>query len=129
MVVGERGVESEGQRWEVKESQIPKTKVHRLEGFLDSTTKVRSSMSPSFTKVVNVLEVLAAVGKSVRAAEWPEGAQEYVGQATLAKHTPFLVAHSGYSDYPLVQSSQLSDRVLAMRYTGADSDEGSSVAG
>jgi hypothetical protein len=38
------------------------------------------------------------------------------------------VARSGYSDYPSVQSSQLSDRVLAAQGTDADNGEESSVA-
>ena len=73
--------------------------------------------------------MVAVVGTSTQAAAWLEDAQECVDQAVVAKHTPFLVARSGYSDYPLVQSSQLSGRVLAARCTDADNDEESSVGG
>ena len=68
-------------------------------------------------------------GRSTRAAVWWEDAQGSVDRATMAKHTPFLVAGSGYSDYPLAQSSQLPDRVLAMDCTDVDNGERSSVAG
>ena len=74
-------------------------------------------------------EVVAVVGRSTRAAVWLEGAQESVDQAKMVKHMPFLVARSGYSDYPSVRSSQLSDRALVAQYTGAGSGEESSVAG
>jgi len=69
------------------------------------------------------------VGTSTRAVAWLEGVQESVGQAVVAKHMPFLVARSEYSDYPLVQSSQLFGPVLAARCTDAGNDEESSVAG
>ena len=126
-VVGEKGVGSEGQRWEVKECQTQKTKGRRLEGFLDSTTKVHRCHHLS--KMIDVLEVVAVVGRSKRAAVLLGDVQGSVDQATVAKHTPFLVARSGYNDYPLVQSSRLSDRVLAGQYTGAGSDEKLSVGG
>ena len=69
------------------------------------------------------------VGRSTRAAVWWKGAQESVDRAKMVKHTPFLVARSGYSDYPSVRSSQLSDRALVAQDTGAGSDGESSVAG
>lgn len=52
-----------------------------------------------------------------------------MARATVVEHMSFLVARSGYSDCPLVQSSQLPDRVPAAECTDADNDEGSSVAG
>ena len=127
VVVGEKGVGSEGQRWEEKECQIPKTRGHRLEGFLDSTTKVHRSHHLS--KIIDVLEVVAVVGKSTRAAVLFGDAQESVDRATVAKHMPFLVGRSGYSDFPSVLSSQSSDRVLAGPDTGAENDEESLVGG
>jgi len=113
VVVGEKGVGNEGQRLEVKECQIPKTKVHRLEGFLD----------------LEVVVVVVVVGRSTRVAVWLEGAPESADQAALVKHRPSLVARLGCSDYPSVPSLRWSDQVLAGRYTGADNDEESSVAG
>lgn len=50
-------------------------------------------------------------------------------QATVAKHTGFLVAGSKYTDYRLVPSSQLSARVLAAQRTGVGNGEESSLAG
>jgi len=98
VVVGEKGVGNEGQRWEVKECQILKTKGRRLEGFLDSTTKVYRCHHIS--KVIDVLEVVAVGGRSTRAAALLVDAQGSVDLATVAKHMPFLVARSGYNDYP-----------------------------
>lgn len=69
------------------------------------------------------------IGTSKRAAGWLEDAQESVDQAAVVKHTPFLVARSECSDYPLARSSQLSGRDLAAGGTDADNDEESSVAG
>jgi len=66
VVVAEKGVGSEGQRWGVKECQIPKTKVRRLEGFLDSTNNVHQSHHLS--KVIDLLEVAVVVGRSTWAA-------------------------------------------------------------
>jgi len=109
-VVGVKGAGSEAQRWEAKESLSLKTKDHQLEGSL-------------------CFEVVAVVGTSTQAVAWLEDVQESVGQATVAKHTPFLVARSEYSDYPLVRSSQPFGPVLAARCTDADNDEESSVAG
>ena len=50
MVVGEKGVGSGEQTWEVKGSQTLKTKVRRPEEFLDSITKVDSSIPSSRRK-------------------------------------------------------------------------------
>ena len=66
-------------------------------------------------------------GTSIRAVVCLGHAQESVDQARVVKRTPFLVPGSGCSDYPSVQSSPLSGRVLAARYTDADNDEQSSV--
>ena len=111
----------------MKECQIPKTKGHRLEGFLDSTTKVHQRHHLS--KVMYILEVVAEADRSTPAAAWVEDAQESADQAAVVEHTPFLVARLGYNDYPLVRPSQSSDRVLAGRYTDVDNDVGSLVAG
>lgn len=81
------------------------------------------------SKIVNIPGVVAVAGTSTRVVVWLEAAQESVGRATVAKHTPSLVAHSGYNEYPLAQSSQLSGRALAAQCTGADNDEESLVAG
>ena len=126
VVVGEKGVGNEGQRWGVKECRIPRTKGHRLEGFLYSTTKVHRCHH--FSKVIHVL-VVAVVGRSTRAVVMFADAQESVDQATVVKHMLFLVARSGQSDHPSVRSSPSPDRVLAGWDTGAESDEESSVGG
>ena len=47
MVAGETDVGSEVQRWEAKESLIPKTKGRQLVGFLYSKTKSHSVTPPS----------------------------------------------------------------------------------
>ena len=125
-VVGEKGAGSEARMWEVKGSLIPKTKAHQLGVFSYSATKVQ--YRPYLSKIINILAVVVA-GTSVRAAVWLEGAQESVDQARAVKRTPFLVARSGCNDYPSVQSSPLSGRVLAARCTDADNDEQSSAAG
>lgn len=69
------------------------------------------------------------MGTSTRAAAQLEDAPESVDQAMLARRTPFLVAGSGYSDYPSAQSSRLPGRVPAARGTDAGNDEESLVAG
>lgn len=71
---------------------------------------------------------MVVAGTSIPVAVSLEGAQESVGQAGVVKHTPFLVARLACSDYPLVQSSRLSGRVLAAECMGVDNDEQSSVA-
>jgi len=69
------------------------------------------------------------VGTSTRAVAWLEDVQGSVGQAATAKHMPFLVAGSEYSDYPLVQSSQPFGPVLVARCADTGKDEESSVVG
>jgi len=95
----------------VKECPILKKKAHQLEVF------------SCFAAVA-----VAVADTSIPAAVSLEHVQESVGQAGLVKHTPFLVARLGCNDYPLVQSSRLSDRALAAGCMDADNDEQSSVA-
>lgn len=112
----------------MKKSLIPKTKDHRLEGFLYPVTKAHSVMY-YLSNAMNALEVVAVEGRSIRGAVWQESVQESVGRAVVVKRMPFLVVHSRDSDCPSVQSSQLSDRVLAAECTDAGNDEQSSVVG
>lgn len=76
-VAGEKGVESEVQKREAKESPILKTKGRQPGVFwgLYSGTKVNSARH-RLLKIANAL-VVAVADTSTRAAVWSEGVQEF----------------------------------------------------